>query len=54
MANSADITILNQVMPQKTKTSSSDSEKPQTKVSAVELSKKLQTSMLRFVLVHNF
>lgn len=43
MANSADITILNQVMPQKT----SSSEKPQTKVSAVELSKKLQTSMLR-------
>lgn len=43
MANSADITILNQVMPQKT----SISEKPQTKVSAVELSKKLQTSMLR-------
>ena len=47
MANSADITILNQVMPQKTKTSSSESEKPQMKVSAVELSKKLQTSMLR-------
>lgn len=43
MANSADITILNQVMPQKT----SSSEKPQSKVSAVELSKKLQTSMLR-------
>lgn len=43
MANSADITILNQVMPQKTPSS----EKPQTKVSAVELSKKLQTSMLR-------